>query len=300
MNGVLPVDKPEGVTSHDVVELCRERFNIRSVGHAGTLDPDASGLLLLLLGEGTKLSQFFMDLQKTYEAKILLGVETDTHDRSGNVLRRTEVNVDEQKISDVLKGFVGEQFQVPPVYSAIKVRGKPSYKYARSGIIPELSPRKIFIKSIELKEIRLPEITVEIVCSKGTYIRSIARDVGNQLGCGGILSYLRRTRIGPFMLKNAVTMEELRCLDESLLSKKIVSLSDSLSGCIPVVVEDSYLRFIKNARVDFMKKLVGEKTSSGGDIFKFIDKDGHLLALVRVEKQNNDSKFKILRMFNEI
>ncbi len=297
MNGVLPVDKPEELTSHDVIQHVRKFFNLKSVGHAGTLDPIATGLLLVLIGEGTKLSRFLMDLPKTYEAKIILGIETDTDDITGKILNKRTVNVSESVVKDVLNAFIGEQMQIPPAFSAIKHKGKPMYKYARSGVVPELPPRKIIIKDIEIKELNLPEIKIKITCSKGTYIRALARDIGVKLQCGAALGSLRRLKIGPFSVENAITFTEIKQLSYHELTSRVISLNDSLTECVPVIVEETCINMVKNAQIAYMENLLRErKIKTTDEIFKFIDKYGHLIALVKMDEYK---KIKILRMFND-
>lgn len=297
MNGVLPVDKPAGFTSHDVVNLLRKKLNIKRVGHAGTLDPDATGLLLMLIGEGTKLSPFLMDLPKEYIARITLGIETDTHDKCGKVLRKGEVNVTESRLKNILLEFVGEQEQIPPQYSAIKYKGKPMYKYAREGCVLSLEPRKVVIKDINVININLPDVELSITCSKGTYIRALARDIGERAGCGAILSELRRTGIGNFRVENALSLDEINHKNLPEIISRIISLNSALAMYSSIVVEDSVKEMIKNARIDYMAELVkSSKNVPGEDLFKFVDKDGHLLAIV---KAMENSQIKILRIFNE-
>ncbi len=298
MNGVLPVDKPEGMTSHDVVQCVREFFDLKSVGHAGTLDPIATGLLLVLIGEGTKLSRFLMDLPKTYEAKIILGIETETDDITGKVLNKSAVNVSESMVKDVVNEFIGEQMQIPPTFSAIKHRGKPMYKYARSGVIPALSPRKIIIKDIEIKGLDLPEVHIKVTCSRGTYIRALARDIGVKLGCGAALGFLRRVKIGQFSVENAITFPEMKQLSYSELTSRVISLNNSLPEFVSIIVEESYVDRVRNGEVAYIENLLRDrKVKASEEIFKFIDKCGHLIALVKMDEYNN--RIKILRVFND-
>jgi tRNA pseudouridine55 synthase len=204
-DSVLIVDKPPGPTSFAQVASLRRLLFIKKAGHAGTLDPEASGILIVLTGQATRAARFFEGLDKKYLAVIKLGVTTDTYDLSGQVLSTAAVpDLSRAEIEKALSTFRGSIMQVPPAFSAIKKDGQPLYKAARQGIAVELVPRPIEIQNIELKEIALPEITISVKCSKGTYIRSLAFDLGNLLGCGAALSKLVRTAVGEFTLDRAV------------------------------------------------------------------------------------------------
>ncbi|MCX8082132.1 MAG: tRNA pseudouridine(55) synthase TruB [bacterium] len=210
MNGIIPVNKPEGITSYDVIRFIKRTFRLRDkIGHAGTLDPLASGILIICVGKATKMSTKFMNMEKEYEAKLLLGVITDTDDINGKVIKENEVNVDEKEIKNIIKSFEGEIEQIPPIVSAIKKEGTPFYKLHRRGI--SLSPpvRKVFIKKIDIINISLPYVKFRVICSKGTYIRALCRDIGNKLGCGGTQTGLKRIRVGDFKIEDTVTLEEL-------------------------------------------------------------------------------------------
>ncbi|MGB2629792.1 MAG: tRNA pseudouridine(55) synthase TruB, partial [Candidatus Omnitrophota bacterium] len=194
--GLLIVDKAKGMTSHDVVDLVRRKFRIKKVGHAGTLDPGATGVLVLLVGKATKLSGDFLNQDKEYVATMRLGEKTDTGDSAGKIIEAREIRVSEKEIKDVMEGFLGESYQVPPMVSAKKVNGKRLYKIARKGIEIERQPKKIFIKEIETISVELPCVKFRVICSKGTYIRQLAEDAGEKLGCGAHLTELERTRSG--------------------------------------------------------------------------------------------------------
>ena len=218
LNGILLVDKPEGPTSHDVVDAIRRRFGLKKVGHAGTLDPAASGLLILLIGRSTKNSNHFLDQDKVYEGTMTLGIETDTGDREGKVLRQMPVEpISASKLRDLFKQFEGEQEQVPPMYSAVKVQGKKLYQLARKGLSIERQARRIRIQKLELQKIQFPEINFLLHCSKGTYVRSLVEDIGKALGSPAILSRLRRISSGPFRIEEAVSLSHLLALQNQEL-----------------------------------------------------------------------------------
>ena len=215
-SGVLLVDKPAGWTSFDVVNFVRARFNVPKAGHCGTLDPAATGLLVLVLGKFTRLSQKFSGEDKTYEARMQLGVETDSYDGDGEVIATGDVSgITEEKLRETLAGFVGRTMQMPPMFSAVKVDGKKLYELARKGVEVERESKEIEIFSIDVNKIELPYCDFTMHCSKGTYVRSFCHDVGQKLGCGGMLVSLRRLRSGAFDLADAVTIEQLKNFEQA-------------------------------------------------------------------------------------
>ncbi len=212
ISGILVVDKPVGLTSHDVVEIIRKGTNIRRAGHTGTLDPRASGVLVVLIGPAVRLSEFVSSADKRYQAIIRLGGTTDTYDADGRFTTqmRTPLDITEEKFNQVLQQFVGEIEQTPPPYSAIKVHGRRAYQMARQGEEVELAPRKINVYHLEVLEWAPPEVVVDVHCSSGTYVRSLANDLGAALGCGAYLVGLRRTKSGRFTLRDAVPLRKLQ------------------------------------------------------------------------------------------
>jgi len=222
-DGIILIDKPRGMTSHDVVDFIRKRFACRKAGHAGTLDPMASGLLIILLGSFTKKSNHFLNCDKEYEARIFLGIATDTGDAVGNIRERRAVPAgvfDVDAVENALKFFRGPISQIPPMYSAKKIKGRKLYELARKGIVVKRQSREVFIKELKVLDISPPEIGIRVKCSKGTYIRQLAEDIGERMGCGAHLSFLRRTGIGRFLLHDAVAFEQLSSPDifyESIL-----------------------------------------------------------------------------------
>jgi tRNA pseudouridine55 synthase len=211
VSGVIVVDKPVGLTSHEVVQIIRRGTNIRRAGHTGTLDPRASGVLVILVGPAVRLSEYVSASDKRYQAVIRLGETTDTYDADGEVLTTgKEVNVTEEQFEEALKSFVGQIEQVPPPYSAIKVQGQKAYEMAREGEEVELAPRIIQVYSLDLLEWAPPEAVIDVYCSSGTYVRSLAHDLGEKLGCGATLVGLRRTKSGRFTLRDAIPLRKLR------------------------------------------------------------------------------------------
>ncbi|NOX98105.1 MAG: tRNA pseudouridine(55) synthase TruB [Nitrospirae bacterium] len=211
MDGILNVNKPKGMTSHDVVIQVRKIFHLKKVGHAGTLDPDATGVLVVCLGKATKVVRFLINDDKEYEAIMVLGVSTDSQDASGKVLERVKnLEVSETEVREAMKRLQGEIEQIPPMLSAVHYKGKRLYQLARQGRVVERAPRKIKIFSLEILAIELPRVNFRVVCSKGTYIRTICADIGEILGCGAYQAELVRIRSGSFHLRDSHTLEELK------------------------------------------------------------------------------------------
>jgi tRNA pseudouridine55 synthase len=226
LDGILLIDKPAGITSHDVVDFIRRRFEMKKVGHGGTLDPLATGLLIIMLGKATKLSQKIIDLDKEYLAEMTLGFSTDTGDLSGKVKERAKDNgyltLSKYEIEQAFSQFIGEIEQVPPMYSAIKYQGRRLYKLARKGIEVPRPPRKVKVYSLEIEEINLPKILFRIRCSRGLYIRQLCMDIGEKLGYPAHLSKMVRTAIGKFNLDEAHMLDKI--LNEVDAEKYIIPL----------------------------------------------------------------------------
>ncbi len=227
--GILLVDKAEDWTSHDVVNFIRRRFKIRKVGHCGTLDPIATGLLVLVLGHATKLSSRLTGVDKVYSGTMRLGIETDTEDRAGEVIATADTSqVKESDILAAIEEFRGEIQQIPPMVSAIKKNGTPLYKLARKGKVVERDPRVVTIKKFDVKRIQLPDVDFEVTCSKGTYIRTLCADVGKRLNCGAHMFNLRRLASGPFRIEQAVDVEKIKDWDREKLLNALLGLPEIL------------------------------------------------------------------------
>lgn len=226
-SGILLVDKPAEWTSHDVVNFIRNRFNVKKVGHCGTLDPSATGLLVIVLGKFTKQSETLSKSEKTYVGTILLGVETDSQDMEGQVLAEKDTSgLTEDAVRAEFAKFAGEQEQIPPMFSAVKKDGKKLYDLAREGKVIEREPRKITINSIEVTKVDLPKADFVVDCSKGTYVRTLCHDIGNNLGCGGTLFCLRRTRSGEFSIDHAHQIETMKEWDQETLMRSLVGYEE--------------------------------------------------------------------------
>ncbi|MCM8782049.1 MAG: tRNA pseudouridine(55) synthase TruB [Candidatus Omnitrophica bacterium] len=229
MDGILIVDKPQGITSHDVVDFIRSKLRIRKVGHAGTLDPLATGVLVILIGKATKLSNTLSNLDKEYEVRMTLGKRTDTGDADGKIIFEngdlTRITID--LVREVLPKFLGELSQIPPMTSAIRYKGKKLYELARKGINVERTPRPIKIKELELLNFNLPEIMVRVKCSKGTYVRVLCDDIGLALGCGAYVSGIKRLRSGYFSINEAFSIDKLKNMTKQEIAQLLKNKNEN-------------------------------------------------------------------------
>ena len=244
VDGVMLLDKPPGITSNAALQTARRLLAARKAGHTGTLDPMASGLLPLTFGEAAKFSQMLLNADKTYEAGIKLGIQTDTGDAEGKVLSAQSVAIDEALLRAVLARFTGEIEQTPPMYSALKRDGKPLYEYARAGIEIERAPRRVTITELTLLAFQKDHFTLRIACSKGTYIRSLAIDIGAALGCGAHLDALRRTRIGDFDLSESVTLDAIEATPPAQRDALLAPADALLKGFPKLELESDSARLI--------------------------------------------------------
>ena len=231
MDGVIVIRKEKGFTSHDVVAKLRGILHMKKIGHTGTLDPDAEGVLPVALGKATRLVDMITDKEKTYEAVMRLGVVTDKQDMSGTVLSQTaELHVTEEELRAVIESFVGDYMQVPPMYSALKVNGKKLYELAREGKTVERKPRPVHFYEIEILEIDLPLVHFRVTCSKGTYIRTLCHDIGEKLGCGAAMETLLRTKVGRFTLDDAITLAQTEeAVKNGTIESKVLGIEEILA-----------------------------------------------------------------------
>lgn len=236
MDGIINVYKEKGFTSHDVVAKLRGILRMKKIGHTGTLDPAAEGVLPVCLGKGTRLCDMLTDKTKTYRAVMLLGQETDTQDTTGVVQAEYPVHVTEEEVRDAILSFLGDYMQIPPMYSALKVNGKKLYELARQGKEVERQARPVQILDIQIESIDLPKVTFSVTCSKGTYIRTLCYDIGRKLGCGGCMESLLRTRVDRFELKDSLTLSQIEKLrDEGRVEEHVVPVEGVFLG-LPALV----------------------------------------------------------------
>lgn len=244
MDGIIVINKPKDCTSHDIVRKARKILN-EKVGHTGTLDPNATGVLPLLVGKGTQISKYLINHDKTYEAVLKLGEKTDTADREGKTIETKEVqpsNLEKENVEKVLKALIGKQEQTPPIYSAIKVNGKKLYEYARTGENVEIEPRTIEIYNLELIKIESQEITYKVHCSKGTYIRTLCEQIAEKLGTVGYMKELKRTQVGEFKIEASATIEEL----ENNANKYFITIEKYFENCKKINLNEKKLQLFLN------------------------------------------------------
>ncbi len=292
MNGIININKPLGITSHDVVYRLRKLLNIKKIGHTGTLDPDASGVLPMCIGRGTKLADMLTAKDKQYIAEMSLGSATDTLDASGEVTDTAEVNVTENEIKSAIQKFVGDIEQIPPMYSAIKIEGKKLYELARNGVEIERQPRKVRIDNIEVLDINLPEkkVSIKVDCSKGTYIRTLCDDIGRELGCFAHMSALVRTRSGRFDIKDAYTLSQIEEMLENGDSSFLVPIDAVFEEYESLVINDKNAKKMCNGTQICVPQIIEGKT------YRVYDQKGNFLTISRAE----NGLLKILKTFYQI
>lgn len=287
--GVIVVNKPSGPTSHDIVAKVRKHLKVKRAGHTGTLDPLASGVLVVCVGEATKLAGYLTHAEKGYETTARLGVVTDTHDSTGEVLEEHEVNVTREDVEGVLEGFRGQIAQIPPMFSALKKGGQRLYKLARKGEVVEREPRIVQVHRLELTRFEPPHIDLSIACGKGTYVRTLAHDIGAALGCGAHLEALVRTRVGGFSLDQAVDFEDLLAVhtpeEREAMRSRMIPMADAMPDLPVVRVDKRLARGLGQGRA----LNPGELAQAGGgglrpgQLVRILDEVGLLLALGEVK-----------------
>lgn len=247
MDGIINILKPPGMTSFDVVGFLRGVLKIKKIGHTGTLDPGAVGVLPVCIGKATKVIEYMMEKDKLYRAELFLGVSTDTQDSFGEILSTSEVKVTEQQITEAIRAFVGSYRQIPPMYSAVKIDGKKLYELARNGITVEREPRNVEIYSIDIINIIGNRVLIDVNCSKGTYIRTLCADIGDRLGCGAHMSFLIRKKAGIFDIDSAITLEEVKELNSNnKLQKKVVKIEEVFKNFREITLEENQEKKIFN------------------------------------------------------
>lgn len=306
-NGILNINKPEGWTSQDVVAKLRGRLHIRRVGHTGTLDPMATGVLPVCFGKATRIIEYYDDDFKTYEAEMKLGMVTDTLDITGTVLETKPVDVSEEDVIQAIDSFRGWITQIPPKYSALKVNGKPLYKYAREGVEVEIKSRKIYVADIQPVEVNLREnrILFRVTCSKGTYIRTICDDIGKKLGCGGTMTALQRIQSGCFRVEDARTLPEILEMTDEELERCVIPMDETLVhlGRIELKSMESAPFYYNGREIDtgyvnvLASPAVPEALQEGsrlGDKYRVYDPEGKFLGISSL-RENTLYPEKVIR-----
>ena len=288
LDGIIVIDKPKHYTSHDVVAKVKKILNVKKVGHTGTLDPNATGVLPILVGQGTKLSEYILNHDKEYIAVLKLGVQTDTADEEGKIINKLEVlekSLKKEEIEKILKSFIGKQSQIPPMYSAIKVNGKKLYEYARKGEKVELLPRQVEIYNMELIRIDEEEkqITFKVSCSKGTYIRSLCEDIAKKLNTVGYMKELKRVKVGEFKIEDSIKIEDLEKKFKSIIKNNFITIEDFFKEKNKIILDDDKLKLFLNGVI--------LKTELLDDIYRIYNKNKFIgVGLVK----NNSIKRKII------
>lgn len=301
ISGILIIDKPAGVTSHDMVGLCRKLYHTRKVGHAGTLDPMATGVLVMLIGSAAKASNFLLEKVKTYQATLRFGIATDTQDITGKIIASSHLTPTRESLDSALPSFQGDILQIPPMYSALKRDGQKLYDLARQGIEIERDARPVTIHSLEVTDFRqstptvpFTEADLAVVCSKGTYIRTLCHDIGNKMGCLGTMAALRRTRAGRFTLDDAISPDALCALSEAERDALLLPIEDAFADFPGVKLPPFFAKLAHSGQQIYQKK-IGTSLPEGR-IVRLYDADG-FFALGEVCTYEDGSAIKPIKQF---
>lgn len=287
INGILNVCKEPGFTSNDVVAKLRGILRQKKIGHAGTLDPAATGVLPVLLGQGTRLSEYLMDHTKTYRCVLLLGVTTDSQDMTGQVTASSDPSfLDEKTVREAVLSFVGEYDQTPPMYSAKQVNGRRLYELAREGKVIERKSVRVQITDIRIEEIKMPEVVFYVDCSKGTYIRTLCHDIGQKLGCGGAMKELKRTRVGDFYIEDSVTLGQIESLaKQGRISDRVIPIEEMFLNCLRVRTQTPEAdKRLRNGNPLTLSQL-GLPPMGGGEMIRVCTHTGAFAAVYRFDLQ---------------
>lgn len=296
-SGIINVYKEKGFTSFDVVAKLRGILRTKKIGHTGTLDPDAEGVLPVCIGRATKVCDLLTDKDKVYEAVMLLGTETDTQDTSGTVLKTAPVECIEDEVREAILSFVGDYDQIPPMYSALKVQGKKLYELAREGKTVERQPRRVQIFSIEILEIDLPRVRMSVHCSKGTYIRTLCHDIGRKLGCGGCMEKLLRTKVADFVLADSLKLDEIsRLALEGTVEERILSV-DELFREYPAVRTQKRFDMVVHNGNRVGKGMLQTEVSENTERLRVYDSTGAFIGIYGYKAETGD--WKPVKMFYE-
>ena len=300
MNGVLNIYKEAGFTSHDVVAKLRGILKQKKIGHTGTLDPDAEGVLPVCLGNATKLCGLLSDKEKTYEAVLLLGQTTDTQDVSGTVLGTAPVTAGEEEIREAVLGFLGDYDQVPPMYSALKVGGKKLYELAREGKEVERKARRVRLLALEIHGIRLPEVSFSVTCSSGTYIRTLCQDIGERLGCGGCMKSLLRTRVDRFRVEDSLRLSEIEELArEGRIGEALIPVDEMFPAYPKLCMKEAADRLVYNGNpfsAGDAQELLQEETLCGTQV-RVYDSSGNFVGIYRRQEDGQGLSYRPVKMF---
>jgi len=305
MNGILNIFKPKGISSHQAVKEVRNILNISKAGHTGTLDPSASGVLVVCIGQATKIAEFLVGTKKHYQGEMILGISTDSQDSEGKIVQKREVGTDinEKRIKDIFQKYEGTISQIPPMFSAVHYKGERLYRLARKGIEVKKSSKKVKIYQLNLIDFYQsvnPIVKFEVICSKGTYIRTLCNDIGNELGCGAHLLNLVRKKVGNFSIEDSINLEELKKA-KALGKRYLISIDSALEGLNKITVKSEATKTVLNGGVISSEQIVeipeGLKTRKNKFV-KIFDVKGNLLSIATSVKENRkDIIFKPVKVF---
>ncbi len=265
VHGIVNIYKEKGYTSHDVVAKMRGILKQKKIGHTGTLDPEAEGVLPVCLGAGTKLCDMLTEKEKVYRVRMLLGQTTDTQDTTGKVLALAEVEADEAAVQKAIESFIGDYEQIPPMYSALKVNGRKLYELAREGKTVERQARRVQIREIKIEKMELPQVTMTVTCSKGTYIRTLCHDIGQKLGCGGCMEQLVRIRAGQFRIEESLTLAQMQeIVADGRTEAAVIPIDRMFTGCPALFTKPEFDRMLYNGNLLYAKQFEeGEAPDKG-------------------------------------
>lgn len=295
-NGIICIYKEAGYTSHDVVAKMRGILKQKKIGHTGTLDPQATGVLVVCLGNATKLCDMITDRDKEYIAELRLGITTDSQDMTGNILNEKPITCSEEQVRSAALGFVGAYDQIPPMYSALKVNGKKLYELARTGKVIERQARPVRIYDMEILDIALPVVKFRTSCSKGTYIRTLCHDIGEKLGCGGTMQSLMRTKVGRFGFESTITLEKLEHLrDDGRIEEAIVPSDRLFEHCPAIHVCRESEKLLENGNIICPEQTIENETYEHGKQVRFYRTDGSFAGVYAYDGTRDN--YKPVKMF---
>jgi len=306
MNGILNIFKPKGISSYQAVKEVRSILGIPKAGHTGTLDPSASGVLLVCIGQATKIAEFLVGMEKHYQGEMILGISTDSQDSEGKIVQRREIktDIDEKRIIDIFQKFTGIISQMPPMFSAVHYKGERLYRLARKGIEVKRSPKEIKIYKLNLMNFNQKTAIVkfEVICSKGTYIRTLCNDIGDELGCGAHLLNLVRKKVGNFSIEDSLNLEELK-KEKSLGKRYLISIDSALDELDKITVKSEATKTVLNGGMISSEQIIeipnGLKTRKN-NFFKIFDLEGNFLSIgTSIKKNGKNILFKPVKVFRD-
>jgi len=306
MNGILNIFKPKGISSYQAVKEVRNILGIPKAGHTGTLDPSASGVLLVCIGQATKIAEFLVGMEKHYQGEMILGISTDSQDSEGKIVQRREIktDIDEKRIIDIFQKFTGVISQIPPMFSAVHYKGERLYRLARKGIEVKRSPKEIKIYKLNLMNFNQKTAIVkfEVICSKGTYIRTLCNDIGDELGCGAHLLNLVRKKVGNFSIEDSLNLEELK-KEKSLGKRYLISIDSALDELDKITVKSEATKTVLNGGMISSEQIIeipnGLKTRKN-NFFKIFDLEGNFLSIgTSIKKNGKNILFKPVKVFRD-